>query len=496
MKKNNCYIVIILLCLGLNILGNFTCLCNKSLDDEATSTTSEETKSTTSNSSGDGGTPTSAEDDAKRFREELKELDKKFAKEQAEEALKTEEKRQEEFKESKERDQEIRKDFLNRRIPIRTALKQIFETNPSQATDFFVPKDGSNVVKFSKFQIHILRQELGDNTTIGLTNDQKKCLIKNILHTIDHWLPKLKTEQERIERWIDQLYPEAVRAGTYTPENLKSMGIHLQGVKSQLEDLRQQRSELTHLVSEQGENIEDYVTPPDLEETPEESNASKSLLLAISDPSDAIELVKNLEQKMQAMIDQYAPVPTTRVTLKISESVKKQAKELANQAYALQRILESRESDIEDIYFGTDMHEHIDRSTEEGVEKLNLIEAAIDQLEAIEGLFSARFHVVGYSSDLATIPNLTQSYINALVNALVDQLVPGSELVKGKTLPTTAETWADLALSSGLEMLQKIDTTNRFGDATGIWHLIKPIGSPRYNMLKERITEVYRQRAK
>ncbi len=514
MKMNNLYIITIFLC-----LCNLKCLCNKnaddegnstaseesksttgnssggggtptSADDEGTPTASEESKSTTGNSSGGGGTPTSAEDNATHFREKLKESYSKFIAEQAAKEIKAEEERQANFQKDREEWKKLCEDELASGIANRNKVKRGETRGDIKLVTLIVGRYDTDMVRMSRKDLDEFIDEIGNKKSKSFTDEQKDDIV-TLLKASDNLYRELRETKENLTYLLANPDPDITCA---TPERL-------QLAEKLLADLQQQRADIAQILSEQGDDISNYAAAPEPEyqnppaATDENNQANKDLFLKVSDPSDAKALVTAIEQQMRNMIADHAPLPSTRATFKPTTSVEEQAQALAKQASMLRSLLSSIEGMLQDAYFGEYMNDYIDRSTEEGVEKIKCIQAAIDQLEEIDELFKARFHVGGYSPDIVSPPRLTKSYINALVNALVDQMVPGSELAKGKTLPTTAESWADLALSNGLDILQKTDT-NKFEDVKGIWLLIKPIGSHRYNMLKERIIEVYRQLTK
>jgi hypothetical protein len=194
---------------------------------------------------------------------------------------------------------------------------------------------------------------------------------------------------------------------------------------------------------------------------------------------------------MKQMLETYKPNPGRRAPL--PTAVITQAQNLYTRVKEYMHILDSQKWVIDHAYFGDDICDYLEWDTEEGIQKLQILHQTTDALQEWGESFGRQFGVYDHT---AYPPQTTKAYLQNLVNALVDQLVPGSELAKGKALPTTAEAWADLALSAGLDMLAKIDTTGRFKDASGVRLLITPVGSTRYNLLKERIVQVYRQRKK
>jgi hypothetical protein len=185
---------------------------------------------------------------------------------------------------------------------------------------------------------------------------------------------------------------------------------------------------------------------------------------------------------MKQMLETHKPNPGRRAPP--PAAVMTQAQNLYNGVQEFMHMLQAQKWVTDNIYFGDSICDYLERSTEEGIQKLQLFHQMLDALEEWGGSFGRQFGIYTHAD---YPPHITKEYLKTVVEALVDVCIPNSALVQGKPMPTTAEEWASLAIASGLDIIA-------VKDAKGIRTFLKNMGYNTHIMFKNLIITAYEKR--
>jgi DNA repair exonuclease SbcCD ATPase subunit len=335
-------------------------------------------------------------------------------------------------KEKKEKGEQLQK-LIERRKAVERGEKRLIKPE-----NYFVATSRISDVQRTQGYINDLRQELvASNKAFGLTPQQQE-YIQRILKRIDRLSLKLRDSIEDIQYFIEHPDPSV----NYNAEKL-NLATKL------LKDLEQQKEELKQLVSNQGKQLDDYVEVQE-PETPEEINAYRELALCLNDPTTDIEWVACTNQQVEELLDK---LDKKELTSNQSENFKTQTQQLATQIREVRVRLQSKKQAVTEIYFGSDPSDYVGHSIEAGVQKIRLIEEAIDNLdELLERFWEHRIYP---SIMVDSIPIISKRSLQGTLNNLVGLYQPGGGAVRAGLgsypMPNTPATWADLALEKGLD---------------------------------------------
>jgi len=336
-----------------------------------------------------------------------------------------EEKRRLVAKEQKEKEKKDREAHLQKLIERRKEV-EAGRTRIIKPENHFIANSSTANVKRTQESINKLRQRLTTSSgTAGLTSEQQGD-VKYILERIDRLSKKLKVNLEDIKYFIEHPNPSV----KYNTETL-NLATQL------LQDLNRQKEEVRQLLFMKGVDLDDYEEAREVE-TPEDEGQElcRELEEAINDPADAVAWVSYIQQQMQQFLD----VKNTIKNQAQREEMRQSATQLATRTAEVIAKLESQQKATKEEYF-SDTSAYTYRSIEEGVQKWKLLEGAIHTLQESLDYFCEEFNTC--PQPVAALPVFTIGQLKVVFNALIDLLVPGSEILKTmlgtRPIPTTPE---------------------------------------------------------
>ena len=196
------------------------------------------------------------------------------------------------------------------------------------------------------------------------------------------------------------------------------------------------------------EQLADYEHAPTSAGSRELAAAYQELVKAFNDPVNNEELIANSQEQVQKLLHELSQQGR-------NDELLAQAQELSAGMAGLINMLKSQYSAIEDLYFDLDASDYIKQNVTEGWQQLKSLETTIRVTE--KALIDLCVECWLPVPNLTQVPIISKVALKKAINALLDILVPGSEVVKAalgtRPMPQAPEEWADLAIEVGLDFI-------------------------------------------